>query len=55
MIFIGGDVPVSLVAREMADKGVERPCPCTEPKLPQFNWVSTTESVRQGKRLVCNF
>ena len=39
---------------EMADKA-ERPCPCTDPQLPQFAWVSREKSVRQGKRLVYNF
>ena len=39
---------------EMADKGAERlPCPCTDPKLPQFNWVSAVDPIGgRGKRLL---
>ena len=38
----------------MADKGAERlPCPCTDPKLPQFAWVSTFYQIAgRGKRLL---
>ena len=35
---------------KMADKA--HPCPCTDPKLPQFNWVSTVDTIAgRGKRL----
>ena len=42
----------------MADKGAvkraERPCPCTDPNLPQFAWASTVYPVaRIGKRCSC--
>ena len=36
----------------MADKA-KRPCPCSDPKLRQFNWVSTVEPFAgRGKRLL---
>ena len=36
---------------KMADKA--RPCPCIDPKLPQFNWVSTLDPIGgRGKRLL---
>ena len=36
---------------EMADKA--RPCPCTDPKLPQFVWASTlVPFAGRGKRLL---
>ena len=36
---------------KMADK--TRPCPCTNPELPQFKWVSTPYSIAdRGKRLL---
>ena len=36
---------------KMADKA--RPCPCTNPELPQFEWVSTSYSIAdRGKRLL---
>ena len=36
---------------KMADKA--RPCPCTDPKLPQFTWASTLDPIAgRGKRLL---
>ena len=36
---------------KMADKA--RPCPCTNPELPQFEWVSTVDPITgRGKRLL---
>ena len=41
------------MADKGADKRVERPCPCTDPNLPQFAWASRTYTIAcRGKRLL---